>query len=83
MNQPHSLEGWQVWDLVQRAGGQLRVGGGLSPQVLGFDMSAVLALGAALGIPALATAELLPGIERAMVQALTKDTEDMESLDGY
>lgn len=67
---------------MQRAGGQLRVGGGLSPQVLGFDMTAVLALGAALGISPLAIAELLPGIERAMVQALTKDTEDMESLDG-
>ena len=61
----------------------MRVGGGLSPQVLGFDMSAVLALGAALGIPALAIAELLPGVERAMVLALTKDTEDTESLDGY
>lgn len=67
---------------MQRAGGQLRVGGALSPQVLGFDMTAVLALGAALGISPLAIAELLPGIERAMVQALTKDTEDMESLDG-
>ena len=67
---------------MQRAGGQLRVGGGLSPQVLGFDMTAVLALGAALGVPALAIAELLPGIEREMVQALTKDAKDMESLDG-
>ena len=67
---------------MQRAGGQLRVGGGLSPQVLGFDMTTVLALGEALGVPPLAIAELLPGIERAMVQALTKDTEDMESLDG-
>jgi hypothetical protein len=67
---------------VQRAGGQLRVGGALFPQVLGFDITAVLALGAALGISPLAIAELLPGIERAMVQALTKDTEDMESLDG-
>ena len=67
---------------MQRAGGQLRVGGSLSQQVLGFDMSAVLALGAALRIPPLAIAELLPGIERAMVQTLTKDTENMESLDG-
>ena len=83
LNQPHSLEGWQVWDLVQRAGGQLRVGGSLSPQVLGFDMSAVLTLGAALGVPPLAIAELLPGIERAMVQALSKNTEDTESLDGH
>lgn len=67
---------------MQRAGGQLRVGGSLSPQVLGFDMTAVLALGAALGIPSLAIAELLPGIELAMVQALSKDTEDTESLHG-
>ena len=83
MNQPHSLEGWQVWDLVQRVGGQLRVGGGLSPQVLGFDMTAVLALGAALSIPPRSIAEFLPGIERAMVQALSKETEDTESLDGH
>lgn len=58
------------------------MGGGLSPQVLGFDMTAVLALGEALGIPPLAIAELLPGIERAMVQALNKNSEDTESLDG-
>ena len=79
MNQPHSLEGWQVWDLVQRSGGQLRVGGGLSPQVLGFDMTAVLALGAALDVPALAIAELLPGIEGVMVR---KVNEEMRGEDG-
>jgi len=59
---------------VQRSVGQLRVGGGLSPQVLGFDIAAVLALGAALGIPPLAIAELLPWIERAMVQRLNEET---------
>jgi len=57
---------------VQRSGGQLRVGG-LSPQVLGFDMTAVLALGAALSISSLAIAEFLPGIERAMVQRLNEE----------
>ena len=50
------------------------MGGGLSPQVLGFDMTAVLSLGAALGVPPLAIAELLPGIERAMVQRLNEET---------
>ena len=59
---------------MQRAGGQLRVSGGLSPQVLGFDMTAVLAMGAPLGVPPLAIAELIPGIEREMVRRLNEET---------
>jgi hypothetical protein len=63
------LEGWQVWDLVQRLGGQVRVAGGISTgAVLGWDMGAALQLGAALGLPPLIIAELLPSIEAAMVR---------------
>ena len=67
MNRPLTLEGWQVWDLVQRLGGQLRVVPGA---VIGWDISAAFALGAALGVPAPAIAELLPAIEAVMVRKM-------------
>ncbi|MDP7151166.1 MAG: hypothetical protein QGI08_15060 [Paracoccaceae bacterium] len=47
----------------------MRVSAGLDAStVLGWDMSAALALGTALGVPALAIAELLPAMEGAMVR---------------
>ncbi|MBA4491131.1 hypothetical protein H1S04_10155 [Paracoccus sp. S1E-3] len=58
-----TFEGWQVWDLVGRLGGQLRV---LPGAVIGWDLNAALGLAAALGIPAAATAELLPIFEAVM-----------------
>ena len=76
MNRPETPEGWQVWDLVGRLGGQLRV---LPGAVIGWDMSAALALGHALAIPPLAMAELLPALEAVMV---TKLNEQMERPDG-
>jgi hypothetical protein len=46
-------------------GGQLRV----APRaVIGFDMTAALAIGAALGIDTRAVVELLPPIEAAMLR---------------
>ncbi|WP_454184673.1 DUF7697 family protein [Parvibaculum sp. MBR-TMA-1.3b-4.2] len=63
-------EGWQLWDLVGRLGGQLRV---LPGAVIGWDMSAALALGDALGVPRLAMAELLPVIEAVMVRKLNEE----------
>ncbi|WP_439653302.1 DUF7697 family protein [Ruegeria alba] len=47
--------------------------------VVGWDLSAALALGDALGVPPLATAELLPVIEAVMV---AKYNEQMEPADG-
>ena len=38
--------------------------------ILGWDMGAALQLGAALGVPPLASAELLPPIEAAMVRKI-------------
>jgi len=63
----------QGWDLVGRLGGQMRVApaGG----VIGWDMSAALALAAALGIEALAVAELLPGVEAVMVRKINQQRE--------
>ena len=41
--------------------------------VVGWDMSAALALGDALGVPPLAMAELLPVIEAVMVRKLNEE----------
>ena len=68
-----TLEGWQVWDLVQRLGGQLRIAGGMSGGVvLGWDMGAALQLGAALGLSPHILAELLPPIEAVMVRKINE-----------
>jgi hypothetical protein len=69
-NRPLTHEGWQVWDLVGRLGGQLRV---LPGAVVGWDLTAALALGNALGVPPLAMAELLPVIEAVMVRKLNEE----------
>ncbi|WP_456077573.1 DUF7697 family protein [Jhaorihella thermophila] len=47
--------------------------------VVGWDLSAALALGLALGVPPLAAGELLPIIEAVMVAKLN---EQMEHSDG-
>jgi hypothetical protein len=80
LHKPLTLEGWQVWDLVQRLGGQVRVSGGMSGgAVLGWDMGAALQLGAALGLSPLIMAELLPPIEAVMVR---KTNEEIEHRHG-
>jgi hypothetical protein len=69
VNQPQTWEGAQVWDLAQRLGGQLRV---IPGAVIGWDMGAALALGAALGISPPAMAELLPALEAVMVRKINE-----------
>ena len=69
MNRPQTQDGWRVWDLVGRLGGQLRV---IPGAVLGWDMGAALALARALGIDTLIAAELLPEIEAVMVRKLNE-----------
>ena len=69
MNQPLSLDGWQVWDLVGRLGGQVRVAG---KAVLGWDMSAAMALAQALGLNPMVVAELLPEVEAVMVRRINE-----------
>lgn len=59
-----------------RLGGQLRV---LPGAVIGWDLSAALALGDALGVSPAVAAELLPAIEAVMVAKLN---EQMERPDG-
>ena len=73
MHKPLTLEGWQIWDLVQRLGGQVRVTGGMSGgAVLGWDMGAALQLGTALGLSPLILAELLPPVEAVMVRKINE-----------
>ena len=80
INAPQTLEGWQIWDLVQRLGGQMRIAGGMSSgAVIGWDVGAALQLGAALGLSTLVIAELLPPIEAVMVR---KINEDMQAGSG-
>ena len=73
LNRPETFDGWQVWDLALRLGGQLRVVPGA---VIGWDMGAALALASALGIAPLAAAELLPEIEAVMVRKLNEAVGD-------
>jgi hypothetical protein len=75
LNRPQTPEGWQVWDLVGRLGGQLRV---IPGAVLGWDMGAALALAQALGINPLIAAELLPEIEVVMVRKLNEQIAPLE-----
>ncbi|WP_075223294.1 DUF7697 family protein [Acuticoccus yangtzensis] len=58
-----------MWDLAQRMGGQVRVVPG---GVVGWDMTAALAMADALGISTLAAAEMLPALEAAAVTAINK-----------
>ena len=73
MNRPQTPEGWQVWDLVGRLGGQLRV---IPGAVLGWDMGAALALGQALGLNLMVAAELLPELEAVMVRRINEKIGD-------
>jgi hypothetical protein len=78
---PRTHEGWQVWDLAQRLGGQLRAVPGA---VIGWDMGAALAMAEALGVPPIAAAELLPSIEAVMVSKINEQmgSGSFERRDG-
>jgi hypothetical protein len=63
----------QVWDLVTRLGGQMRITA--AGTVVGWDFSATLAMASALGIDPAPVAEILPAIEAVMVRALNEKRE--------
>ncbi|WP_246055036.1 DUF7697 family protein [Paracoccus gahaiensis] len=67
-----------MWDLVGRLGGQLRV---IPGAVIGWDISAALALATALGINPLIVAELLPEIEAVMVHKLNEQMTGNDASD--
>ncbi|WP_413877085.1 hypothetical protein [Albidovulum sp.] len=73
MSRPETPEGWQVWDLAQRLTGQLRIATGMGGgAVIGWDMTAALAMASALGLDPLIAAECLPEIEAVMVRKLNE-----------
>ena len=55
-----------------RLGGQLRA---IPGAVLGWDMSAALAMAHALGVEPSAAAELLPAVEAVMIRKLNEQIE--------
>jgi len=63
----------QIWDIVGRLGGQLRIAP--SGAIIGWDMGAALAMAGALGLPGATLAEWLPAIEAMMVAKLNKRME--------
>jgi hypothetical protein len=73
VNRPETSDGWRIWDLVLRLGGQLRA---IPGAVLGWDMGAALAMARALGIEPVVAAEFLPEVEAVMVRTLNARIED-------
>jgi hypothetical protein len=69
VNQPQTHDGWQVWDLAARLGGQMRVVG---KAVIGWDLGVALALANALGLNPMVAAELLPELEAVMVRRINE-----------
>jgi len=71
----------QVWDLVGRLGGQMRVAP--SGGIIGWDMGTALALARALGINPAPVAGMLPAIEAVMVAKLNERvaSSDLEGRD--
>ena len=64
---------------MQRLGGQVRVvAGAQGGAVTGWDMSAALQLGAALGVAPRVIAELLPPIEAVMVRKFGEQIGDQD-----
>ena len=72
MNEPVTIEGWQAWDLLLRAGNQLRIVG---KQVVGLDLGAAMSLAGGLGILPHVAAELLSDCESTVVAALNRAIE--------
>lgn len=70
---------------MQRLGGQVRVvASGQGGAVTGWDMSAALHLGIALGLSPRIIAELLPAIEAVMVRKVNEQSGSggLEGLDS-
>jgi hypothetical protein len=68
-NEPLTGIGWQAWDILTRCAGQLRLVPGA---VVGIDLGAAMAVGAAAGYDPAGLAELLPAGELGMVQAMNE-----------
>jgi hypothetical protein len=70
---PLTVEGAGLWALMTRLGGQVRLSAGMGGAVyLGWDMTAALALGRAMGLRGWLLAEVLPDCEAVAMAALNK-----------
>lgn len=66
-----------MWGLVQALRGQVRVASGMGGgAVLGWDMTAAMAMAPAFGLPAWLVAMWLPPIEAEMVVGLSGEGGD-------
>lgn len=75
MNKPATLEGWQAWQVLRAAGGQLRT---IGPVVIGLDFGAVLALGAGLGACPTTLAAVLAEVEGTIVAKINERLRGIE-----
>jgi len=73
VERPQTWEGWQVWHLATQLGGQVRA---MPGAVLGFDMTAALAMARAGGVDEAVAADFLPVIEAAMVRRINEKAGD-------
>lgn len=74
MNEPATVEGWAIWDLVTQVAGHLRYAG-MAGAVVGIDAVSFLAVGGARGLSRALLAEYLPSIETAVITGIRKARE--------
>ena len=65
-----------------RLGWQVRVSTGFTARLMGWDMTAALALGEALGVDRAAVAMLLPEIEQVTVEAVNSSLPQSDGDQG-
>jgi hypothetical protein len=89
VNEPRTDEGAVAWEILERAGCQLRttpeaiinengVTVGTRARVLGFDQAAVLALAESMGAPMDLLLDVLPGVESALIAGRDEEPDDPE-----
>lgn len=70
MNRLQTIEGEQIWDLLKRMTGQLRItGAGL---VYGLDLGAAIQIADALGVNKFALVEIFAGAETTIVRVMNE-----------
>lgn len=72
MNKPRTVDGLLAWEIATRVGGQWRA---IPGAVIGLDMTAVFAIGSALGVPPTVLAEFMPSIEAVAIKEFNKRSE--------
>ncbi|ACL58772.1 hypothetical protein Mnod_3872 [Methylobacterium nodulans ORS 2060] len=75
LHAPETDEGIVAWSVIQRCGGQVRVGFG---GVYALDFGAILLMADAMGATSPLLADLLPRVEPLIVKAYRKEGGDGE-----